>query len=106
MPIDYSEYPPDWEQIRERVLERACHACEGSPKYPDCRVLNYSIHPVTGSKVVLTIGHLNHDKSNFDVKDEDLRSWCQRCHLGYDASHHASNRKYGRNHSENNLKLF
>jgi hypothetical protein len=29
-----------------------------------CRVPNYSAHPVTGSKVVLTIGHLDHDPRN------------------------------------------
>lgn len=106
MPIDYSEYPPDWPQIRERILQRANNCCEGSPKFPDCRAENHQPHPVTGSKVILTIGHLNHDKSNWDVKDEELKAWCQRCHLGYDINHHVSNRKYGRDHSKVNLKLF
>lgn len=107
MPIDYKEYPKDWPQIRDRILARAGNRCEGSPKYPDCRAENHKPHPVTRSKVVLTIAHLNHDKSNHEVKDEELRAWCNRCHLTYDAKHHAANRKYGRNHkNENQTKLF
>ncbi|MEO1627897.1 MAG: hypothetical protein AAFV25_22300 [Bacteroidota bacterium] len=42
MPIDYDDYPDDWlTVIRPKVLERANHCCEGSPKYPACRVPNY-----------------------------------------------------------------
>lgn len=28
MPIDYSKYPPDWRDIRKRILDRAEHKCE------------------------------------------------------------------------------
>jgi hypothetical protein len=28
MPCDYSQYPPNWREIRARILERAAHACE------------------------------------------------------------------------------
>lgn len=37
-------------------------------------------------KVVLTIAHLNHDETNMDIKDEDLKAACQLCHLRFDAS--------------------
>src|SRR3990167_1641628 len=105
MPIDYSQYPKNWKQIRVRILVRANNCCEGSPKFPDCRAENHKPHPVTGSKVVITIGHMDHDKENWDVKDERLRAWCQRCHIGYDRLRHADNRKYGRNHKKNQNKL-
>jgi hypothetical protein len=49
------------------------------------------------TKVVLTIAHLNHDKLNHDVKDEELKALCQKCHLAHDMSKHVRNRKYGRN---------
>ena len=75
--------------IRAEILERANHCCEGSPDYPECRVPNYSEHPDTGSKVVLTIAHLDHTPENCDR--ENLRAWCQRCHLNYDAEHHRQN---------------
>lgn len=105
MPINYKEYPPDWKQTRVRILKRANNCCEGSPKYPACRAENHKPHPETGSKVILTIAHLNHDKDNWNVTDEELRAWCQRCHLIYDNKHHVSNRKYGRNHKKANYKL-
>ncbi len=82
-------YPPNWKQLRAFVLNRAGNRCEGSPKYPECRAVNYEPHPVTESKVVLTIAHLTHDETESDPAL--LRAMCQRCHLTYDAEHHARN---------------
>lgn len=47
-------------------------------------------HPVTGSLVILTVAHLDHTPEN--CADENLRAMCQRCHLRYDAPHHAETR--------------
>ncbi len=87
MPMKRQDYPDDWGAIRGRVLARAGNCCEGSPAYPDCRVANHSGHPVTGASVVLTCGHLDHDVTHNDMAN--LRAWCQRCHLTYDAAMHA-----------------
>lgn len=86
-------YPPrkEWLRIRARILERAGHRCEGSPRFPNCRAANHQPHPVTGSKVVLTIAHLNHRPS--DCRDSNLRAWCNRCHLVYDQAIHIRNRR-------------
>ncbi len=78
MPCDYSKYPPDWKQIRQRILIRENHKCKF------CGAENYKPHPQTGSKVVLTIAHLDHDETNWEVKDERLAALCQRCHIRYD----------------------
>jgi len=79
MPINYSKYPPNWKtEIRPRILKRAGNRCEF------CGAENYKPHPVTGSRVVLTIAHLDHDPENWDVKDERLAALCQKCHLAYD----------------------
>lgn len=107
-PENAHRYPPDWKQIRERILERAGNRCEGSPAYPDCRIpngwfRNNTTGETTGevwdteawsladgdsvTRIVLTIGHLDHTPEN--CADENLRAWCQRCHLTYDAEHHA-----------------
>jgi len=92
MPIDYKKYPKNWKtEIRPKILERAGNKCEGSPKYPECRAEDRSPHPVTGSKVILTIAHLNHDTK--DSRPENLRAWCQRCHNTYDAPYRAKNRR-------------
>ena len=81
-------YPSDWNDvIRPGILARANNRCEGSPAYPLCNALNGAPHPVTGSRVVLTVAHLDHDPTH--CAPENLRAWCQRCHLTYDAGHHA-----------------
>jgi len=128
MPLDYSEYPPNWKtEIVPRIKARAGNCCE------ECGVFNHSlikrgkgsqyrlicdneremikakvnhagythagaIKALGFTKVVLTIAHLKHDKLNWDVKAEDLKALCQRCHLRLDIKHHTANRKYGRNH--------
>lgn len=63
--------------------------CEGSPAYPDCRAEHGRPHPVTGSKVVLTVAHLDHNTDHNEPSN--LRAMCQRCHLTYDAAYHAAN---------------
>lgn len=87
LPENRNRYPPDWPEIVGRVRARSRNRCEGSPRYPDCRAENGRPHPVTGSIVVLTVGHLDHTPENCDL--DNLRHWCQRCHLTYDAKHHA-----------------
>ncbi len=89
MPCDYRNYPPDWKtRIRPAILARAGNVCEA------CGALNYAPHPITGSRVVLTIAHLDHDTTNNDFAN--LRAWCQKCHTGYDAKHHAANARQTR----------
>lgn len=36
-------------------------------------------------KVVLTIAHLDHDETNWNVQDNRLMAMCQRHHIQYDA---------------------
>lgn len=86
-PENRARYPAHWPQIVELVRERSGNRCEGSPAFPGCRAANGEPHPVTGSLVVLTTGHLDHVPEHCDMSN--LRHWCQRCHLVYDAPHHA-----------------
>lgn len=133
MPFDRKKYPPDWEQRRERILQRAgqvldktgailkqacCEKCGVENRafvfrgilhgkevfqYADARIYNYPsgkflkideyfpIEPASGDpaqsaiEIVLTIAHLDHDETNWSVKDERLAAYCQQCHLRYDA---------------------
>lgn len=85
MAFNPADYPANWKAIRLHVLVRAGNKCEGSPDYPECRAQNGEPHPLTGSKVVLTIAHLDHGKNgNLD----NLRALCQRCHLKHDLDYH------------------
>jgi len=88
-PENRDRYPKDWPAISRERRTAAGWRCEGSPAYPDCRAVNGEPHPVTGSKVVLTVAHLDHRPEN--VEPANLRAWCQRCHLKYDAPMHAAN---------------
>ena len=106
-PENRGKYPANWKEIRAAKLSKAGHRCE------NCRLLNgvigYRVDGVfvfvgasgtveewqghaTGFhliKIVLTIAHLDHNPANCDPSN--LRAWCQKCHLTYDAAHHAAN---------------
>jgi hypothetical protein len=104
MPVDYKKYHPKWTLIRRLIIKRADNRCEGSPKFPNCRAANHEPHPITGSKVILTIAHMDHDREN--NRFNNLKALCQRCHLMHDIKQHNFNRKYGTETKRVNGKLF
>ena len=80
-------YPKNWKEISKDIrFNRAKNKCE----FEGCNAINYESHPITGSKVVLTVAHLDHNPENCDYSN--LMAMCQRCHLRYDAKHHAITR--------------
>lgn len=81
-PENKARYPKNWKQIREAILERAGNRCEF------CGLENHTINE-RGSKVVLTIAHLDNVPEHCDPSN--LRALCQKCHLTYDAKFHAEN---------------
>lgn len=83
-----------WLAIRGRIIARAGDACEGTPQHPECRAVNREPHPETGSKVVLTIAHMDQDVANNE--DDNLRALCQRCHLKWDHEQHQRNARQTR----------
>ena len=71
-------YPADGPAISRRIrVDRAKGYCEG------CGAVAEYPHPVTGSIMMLTVAHLDHNPANCDP--ENLRAWCQKCHNSYDA---------------------
>lgn len=119
MPCDYRRYQADWKAIRARILERAKNKCEW------CGVHNHAIgcrdedgefyddedwrmqrafrNGANVIKIVLTVAHLDHDLSHND--DDNLRALCQRCHLRYDAEHHARNAAETRDRKRGQLRM-
>ena len=103
-PDNAARYPADWRTISLRIRTvRAGNRCEcdgrcGKPhlRWPAhgdgerCTAVNGEEHPVTGSRVVLTVAHLDHTPGHCD--DGNLMAMCQRCHLNYDVDHHAASR--------------
>lgn len=83
MPFKKENYPSDWKAISLRIREREGWRCKW------CDAENGKPNPRTGSKVVLTVAHIDHDSSNND--DANLAALCQKCHLTHDAQQHAGN---------------
>ena len=79
----------EWLAIRSGILRRAGNCCEGTPQHPECRAENGEPHPRTGSKVVLTIAHMDQDVDHND--EGNLRALCQLCHNAWDAPHRQAN---------------
>lgn len=57
----------------------------GYGKYNKDRVMVNYDRGIYETKVVLTIAHLDHDETNWEVKLDRLAALCQLCHLQYDA---------------------
>ena len=98
MPIDYSQYCDDW-HLRSRFIRhyRARNRCE------ICGAENHKPHPETGSVVVLTVMHLDHDIDNNSFFN--LKAACQRCHFRYDAKIHAQHARETRERYQLKLEL-
>ena len=103
-PENAALYPPEWREISRKTRDAAGNCCQGSPAFPWCRAANGKPHPVTGSVVVLTVGHLDHDPTNCAA--DNLKAWCQRCHLTYDAKHHAKNARKTREKRSGQGRMF
>lgn len=117
MPVDWKDYPPDWEQIALRVKEAAgwvCVQCGRPCRRPGetiqafCERLMLDAYendeeglalPYVEGEIIpeakaypqrftLTCHHPDHDKSNPNARLEVL---CSGCHLRADAQHHATN---------------
>lgn len=93
-PENRRRYPANWKDIVAAAKARTIAAngrdcCEGSPAYPDCRADNHQPHPVTGGTVVLTTAHVDHVPEH--CEPQNIRRWCNRCHLTHDAQHHTQN---------------
>jgi hypothetical protein len=99
-PENRTRYPADWSEISLGIKKRAGWRCEclgecGRGTH-DGRCPNRHGGPAygTGSRVVLTTAHLNHQPE--DCEPGNLRAFCQGCHLHYDRDHHRQTRAASR----------
>ena len=81
MPINRKDYHPDW-----RIISLFVRYIVANNRCQKCKAYNYFPHPFTGSKVILTTAHLDHDRTNNAW--ENLSALCQRCHLRHDREQH------------------
>jgi hypothetical protein len=89
--MDKSKYPVNWQDISRRRRHLAGDRCEWVEiDGKRCPHKNGDLAIGRNGKeysIVLTTAHLDHDPSHNDM--DNLRSWCQKHHLRYDAPHHA-----------------
>lgn len=87
-------YPVDW-KLRSRFIRvyRSRGRCEW------CGAVNGAPHPVTGSRVILTVAHV-HDKRPEAASLMNLAALCQRCHLHHDAPDRAARRREAKRQRE------
>jgi len=97
-----AKYPPDWKDVRQRILAHASYRCElcGVRNHSSIRrykqtpqLFDYSGQYLeclleTGDysdeiHIVLTVHHVNDDPT--DNRDCNLLALCQRCHNKLDA---------------------
>ena len=123
MPMNREKYPPDWEKRVEKIRERSGNKCEKCGRlngqvvysapvrylddsdgyykvrydwfdyYNDAAAETINVHLIRPVKVVLTTAHLDHDESNWDVKDDRLMHLCQLHHLRLDSEEKSKRRK-------------
>lgn len=99
-PENKHRYPKDWD-LRSRFVRfyRAKNRCEW------CGAKNHEPHPVTGSKVILTVAHV------FDDRPEasnllNLAALCQKCHNGHDAVARQRRRRERLEKESGQLRMF
>ena len=96
-PENKARYPKNWKEIRQKVLERAGNCCEF------CGIPNHYFRQDKGTRVVLTIAHLDHTPENCDM--DNLRALCQKCHLNYDKEIHKAHASHTRAMKEKTLPI-
>lgn len=113
MPIDLSHYPENWKDISHVIrFERGGGQCECEGECGTlhikgrCTAIHGEKHPLTGSIVILTTAHLGAEKPDgspgdkhdkLDVRPENLKGMCQRCHLLFDLDEHIASARVTRN---------
>jgi 5-methylcytosine-specific restriction endonuclease McrA len=90
-------YDDAWEALSRRVKDEQGWKCKF------CGVENGLQNPYTGSIVVLTTAHLDHDPGN--NARENLAAFCQRCHLRHDHKQHMANAARTRREKKRNKEL-
>jgi len=114
VPIDYSRYPDNWQELRAQVLADAQGKCErcGVANYAegarDIKGVWHNEHDIDRLnsdvgyylfdgeypkiiKIILTVAHLDHDIKNNERSN--LAALCQRCHFSHDRQDNAEKRK-------------
>lgn len=118
-PENLARYPKTWREMVAAARVRSGNRCECvgqcglnhgagdevNSDPPRCRATNGEPHPLTGSKVVLTLAH-EHGVPLEETTIDRMFHACQQCHLRYDKDIHRQNSERTRREQKGNLELF
>jgi hypothetical protein len=110
-PENAKRYPKSWRDMVSQARERSGNRCECKGQcgflHPGvrCNAENGKPHPITGSKVVLTLAH-EHGVPLEETSIDRMFHACQRCHLVYDKHIHRKNREETLRKRKGNGELF
>lgn len=108
--MNLAHYPRHWRALSVAIrFERAQGRCEAHRIGQRCTAQHGHPHPITGSRVVLTVAHLCQcrDAEGRKCGDPDhLAALCQRCHLALDLPHHVAKRQARRHAQKAVADLF
>ncbi len=93
-------YPKDWPTWKKKIRARSGGRCEctgecGLHVFDRCPEMNGKPGKNMTGTVWLQAAHLNHVEK--DCRDDNLKDFCQRCHLRYDRVIHAEGSRKTRN---------
>ena len=112
-PENRHRYPKDWPEISKRIrFVRAAGRCEcpggangcGLHRGRRCEERHGEKAIWAKGKVILTVMHLDHTPEH--CEEENLRAACNRCHLIYDAVHHAETARRNREAKSGQRRMF
>ena len=86
-PENRGRYPKDWKLrsyfVRFVRAKGFCERVRVGGRIVGCGAEHGALHPITGSRVVLTTAHVFDDRPE-EASLLNLAAWCQRCHNGHD----------------------
>jgi len=94
-----ARYPANWKEIALEIkngCDWKCQACGKQCRRPG--------EPFDTHRNTMSVAHLDHTPEN--CAPENLRGWCSKCHLQYDAKHHATNAAATRRRKAGLANLF
>lgn len=103
------QYPENWADISLSIRDRAKDQCECTGECAlhrgnRCTETDLSDAKYAQGKVILTVAHLNHCKS--DCRPENLKAMCNTCHLRYDLNLHARNMFENKRNQVTTIDMF
>lgn len=90
--------------FRRASMSAYCPSIDAETGLPVPSTSIDTFEPLRQTRIIITVAHLDHQPEN--VERGNLKALCQRCHLAYDARHHAQSAAQTRRRGRASGDLF